>query len=146
MEEFIAKQTEPISETQSAKVVRVYHRDAELEKRARQVGTIAGQIVSLLRKKTNLSEHRGRLDDLRVKASRKADDIRERVSTQTEQWRDVVREKSAHFGRRAKAGYEQTRQSTVQLGHDYPFHVLLGAAVTGFVLGAVLRARRTHAI
>lgn len=146
MEEFNAKQREPISETRPPTVVRVYHRNPELEKRARQVGTIAGQVVSLLRKTTNLSEHHGRLDDLRFKASRRTDDIRQRVSTRAEQWRDVLREKSAHFGRRAKAGYEQTRQSTGQMGHDYPFHVLLGAAITGFVLGAVLRARRTHAI
>jgi ElaB/YqjD/DUF883 family membrane-anchored ribosome-binding protein len=122
--------------------VSVYTIDSELEKRARQIGTMAGQFVARIRRAGRFTEPGGPIDDLRSRAAQKADEFREQAATWAKEWRQTAQEKSADFTRRARASYEQARGRTNQLGHDYPWHVLLAAGIAGFVLGAALRVRR----
>lgn len=117
---------------------------SELEKRARQIGTIAGQVVMKFRAAKGLREPGGKLDDLRSKATGKAGEIRDQMSARAAEWRDALRERSIEFRRQAHVGYTRARERTDRLGHDYPWHVLLAAGIAGFVLGALLRARRNH--
>lgn len=142
MEEQAFNQSDPLPlAPQPAELIVLPH-DSELHRRARQVGAMAGQVVARIRHLRTASQQGRHVDRLKARAANKAGEIRDRIAAQAEEWRQVVREKSAYYGRRAKESYGQARQRTDQLGRDYPWHVLLAAGIAGFVLGALLRARR----
>ena len=142
MEELLANRTARGKPGNSE--VPVYDAHSELEKRARQVGTIAGQVVALIRDAKHSLGPGEQIDELRARAASKVGELREQVSARAEEWGYAVRERSADLGRRAKAGYEQARERADRLGHDYPWHLLLAAGIAGFLLGVVFRVRRAN--
>ena len=114
-----------------------------LEKRARQVGTIAGQVVARVRGARSSIKPKENLRNLRETASNKKDQILQQASARVGEWREVLRDRSAHLGRRAKSQYGETRERAERLGYDYPWRVLAGAGITGLIIGAALRIRRS---
>lgn len=122
--------------------IHVYRDDSELNKRARQIGTIAGQVVARVRHAGRYARSGQPVGDLRDKASSRAGAIRDQISIRAEEWRQVFRERSAELGRRARAGYGDARYRADQWGRNYPWHLLLVAGIAGIVLGAALRVRR----
>jgi ElaB/YqjD/DUF883 family membrane-anchored ribosome-binding protein len=142
MEELPANRTEPVGASPGYSEMPVYVAGSELEKRARQIGTIAGQVVALIRETKHFLDPGEQRDELRAKASSKVAELREQVSERAEEWGYTVRQRSAELGRRAKAGFEEARERADRLGHDYPWHLLVAGGIAGFVLGVVLRVRR----
>lgn len=144
MEELSAKQTQALPAPTGDPEMPLYTADSELEKRARQVGTIAGQVVVLIREARSFLQPGERVRELQAKAERKAGEIRDQVAVRTDEWRRAAQQRSLEIGRRAKARYAEARDRTEQLGHDYPWHVLLAAGIAGLLLGSLLRVRRAH--
>lgn len=142
MHELPANQRQTFATGQDDPEIHVYRDDSELEKRARQIGTIAGQVVALARHAGRYAKSGQPIDDLRDKASTKAGAIRDQFSTRTQEWRRSFRERSEELRHRARVGYSEARYRTDRWGREYPWHLLLVAGVTGLVLGAALRVRR----
>jgi ElaB/YqjD/DUF883 family membrane-anchored ribosome-binding protein len=118
-------------------------RHSELERRARQVGTIAGQVVARVRNARSSIKPKENLRNLRETASDKKDQILHQASARVEEWRQVFRDRSAHLGHRARSRYGETRERAEQIGYDYPWRVLAGAGIVGFIMGTALRIRRS---
>lgn len=107
--------------------------ESELERRARQVGTLAGKVVSLLREVQEKLEEPEGWNDLRSAARGHAEDLRQAAAQRAQEWR-----------RQAESSYQQARERAGQTARDYPLHVALLAGLVGFVLGAGLRIGRTN--
>lgn len=123
--------------------------DSELEKRARQVGTIAGTAVAMIRHaRRRLEDSEGQfgdqLNDIGSKAKSKVHEFRGTASVRAEEWRRVAQERTVEIGRNAKFRLERARERVIQFGHDYPWHLVVTAGIVGFILGATLRVRRSN--
>ncbi|HEY6271910.1 MAG TPA: hypothetical protein VIX19_07945 [Terriglobales bacterium] len=118
--------------------------DREWERRAVQLGTVAGKAVAVFRKARRQWKESGDQDqDVVSKAKKVAETLRREAVARTEEWRQATMKRSAELGRQAKAGYERTRARAEQVGRDYPLGVVAGAAIVGFVLGTSLRVWRS---
>lgn len=122
--------------------------DSELEKRARQVGNIAGTAVAILRHaRQRLDDSKGeiggQLNDLGSKAKSKVREFRGTASVRAEEWRRVAQERTNELSSNARDRLERARDRVNQFGHDYPWHLVVTAGVMGFILGAALRVRRS---
>jgi ElaB/YqjD/DUF883 family membrane-anchored ribosome-binding protein len=122
-----------------------------LEKRAAQLGTVAGEAVALLRDvRTRLQAPGGsqdrddRLGQLGAAARAKVDELRRQAAAHAEHWRQAAQEKAAELQRQAKTRYEQARTRTKDVIRDYPVHVVVVAGVAGFLLGVAVRAWRAN--
>jgi hypothetical protein len=116
----------------------------EWERRAVQLGTVAGKAVALVRRvRRQWQESGGQDQDALSKARKAADVLRREAAASTEQWRQAAMKRSAELRRQAKAGYERSRDRAQQVGRDYPVQVVLVAGIAGFVLGTGLRVWRS---
>lgn len=124
-----------------------------LNRRAAQVGAIAGQAVALLRDiRSRLQEpgqpRNDRLSELGAKARAKTltriNGLRRQAASRAETWRHAAREKTAQLRRQAQTRYERTRARATQIAHDDPLRVVVAAGVTGFLLGIALRTWRAN--
>jgi ElaB/YqjD/DUF883 family membrane-anchored ribosome-binding protein len=116
---------------------------SRLEKQARKVGTIAGQVVARVRNARSSIQPKENLRNLRETAVDKKDQILQQASARVGEWRQMLRDRSAHLGRRARSRYGETRERAEKMGYDYPWRVLAGAGVAGFIIGSALRIRRS---
>ncbi len=126
---------------------------SELEKRAAQVGALAGQTVALLRDVRKRLQAPGqprddRLSELgaaaRAKTLTRIDEIRRQAGEHAEKWRQAALEKTAELRRQARSRYDETRARAQEVARDYPLHVVLAAGAAGFLLGAMLRTWRAN--
>lgn len=123
----------------------------ELEKRAAQLGTVAGKAVAVFREARRQWQQasQGSGEDCfaglgaTAKAKRVAEILRHQSAARSEQWRRTAHAKTADLRRQARSGYEQARARAQQVGRDYPTQVVIAAAVAGFLLGAGLRIWRS---
>jgi len=109
------------------------NRESELERHARQIGTLAGRAVALLRQAQEKLNDQESWDNARRSAEARAEDVRQAAVRHTQEWR-----------RRAEGNYQQARERAREAARDYPVHVALAAGVAGFIVGAVLRIGGTH--
>jgi len=116
---------------------------SRLEEQARKVGTIAGQVVARVRNARSSIQPKENLRNLRETASDKKDQILQQSSARVQEWRQVLRDRAAHLGRRARSRYGETRERAEQMGYDHPWRLLAGASIAGFIIGAALRIRRS---
>jgi hypothetical protein len=119
-------------------------RETDLERAAAQIGAAAGHTYAALREARKILEEPGhgsakdRLHDLRATTQTRAQEFG-RIA---EEWRRTAWDKTAELRERARRGFEQARGRAKQAGDEYPLHVVLGAGVAGFLIGAALRTRR----
>jgi hypothetical protein len=119
-------------------------RETDLERAAAQIGAVAGHTYAALREARKILEQPGhggakdRLHELRETAQARAQEFG-RIA---QEWRRTAWDKTAELRERARRSFEQARGRAKQAGDDYPLHVVLGAGVAGFLIGAALRARR----
>jgi ElaB/YqjD/DUF883 family membrane-anchored ribosome-binding protein len=109
------------------------------ERRAVQVGTIAGRAVAIVGR----VRRRWYQFDPRQAAGEAAETLRRETAARSEEWREAAKRRGEELRDRAKARYERGRAKAEQLGQDHPAHVVLAAAAAGFVLGAGLRVWRS---
>ncbi|HMF89648.1 MAG TPA: hypothetical protein VKL40_03320 [Candidatus Angelobacter sp.] len=107
--------------------------ESELERHARQIGTLAGRAVARLRQAPERLNDQESWNNLRSSADNRAEEIRQAAVRHTQEWR-----------RHAEKSYEQARQHARAAARDYPVHVALAAGVAGFIVGAALRIGRTR--
>lgn len=107
--------------------------ESDLDRRARQIGALAGRVVALLRQVQEKLNDEESWNDLRSSAGSCAEEIRQAAALRAQEWR-----------RQAESGYQQARERARQAARDYPVHAALAAGVAGFVVGAALRIGRTH--
>jgi hypothetical protein len=125
-------------------------RDTDLERTAAQIGAVAGHTYAALREARKILEEPGhgsakdRLHELGAAAQARTQELRRAAADLAEQWRRAAWDKTAELRAQARRGYEQARIRAKQAGEDYPLHVVLGAGVAGFLIGAALRTRRSH--
>jgi hypothetical protein len=125
-------------------------RETDLERAAVQIGAVAGHAYAALREARKILEEPGhgsakdRLHELGAAAQASAQGLRRAAADLAEQWRRAAWDKTAELRAQARRGYEQARGRAKQAEDDYPLHVVLGAGVAGFLIGAVLRTRRSH--
>ena len=116
----------------------------EWERRAVQLGTVAGKAVAVVRKVRRQWQESGDQDqDVVAKAKKAAEVLRREAAARTEEWRRAARKRSAELGRQAKESYRRTRARAEQVGRDYPLQLVLAAGIAGLVLGAGLRVWRS---
>lgn len=142
MHELPVNQPQTFAMGQDEPEIHVYRDISELEKRARQIGTIAGQAVAVVRNAGRYAKSGRPITDLRDRASNKAGSIRDQLSTRAQEWRQGFRERSVNVGHRARTGYSEARDRADRWGRDYPWHLLLAAGIAGLVVGSALRVRR----
>lgn len=121
----------------------------ELQKRAAQVGKVAGTAVAVFRDARRRLHERGEtrhdhLSELGASARTRVWELRRETADHVEDWRRAALEKTAELRRQAKSRYDQARERARQLGHDYPLQVVAAAAIIGFLIGAGLRIRRAN--
>src|SRR5262249_12631846 len=123
-------------------------RDTDLERLAKEAGTIAGQAVALVRKVRETAgrreEWKGGISDLRASAKGSLQKLRRSAEEHAEEWRRLAVEKTEELRRQAQTRYQQARGRAEQVGRDYPLQTVLAAAAAGFVLGIALRLRKAH--
>jgi hypothetical protein len=125
-------------------------RETDLERAAVQIGAVAGHTYAAIREARKILEERGhgsakdRLSELLEVARSRAEEFRGAASARSEEWSRTAWDKTAELRARVRRGFEQARERAKQAGDDYPLHVVLGAGVAGFLIGAALRARRSH--
>jgi hypothetical protein len=125
-------------------------RETDLERAAVQIGAVAGHTYAAIREARKILEEPGhgsakdRLNELLAAARSRAQELRGVAAARSEEWRRTAWDKTAELRERARRGFEQARERAKQAGDDYPLHVVLGAGVAGFLIGAALRARRSH--
>jgi ElaB/YqjD/DUF883 family membrane-anchored ribosome-binding protein len=107
--------------------------ESELERRARQIGTLAGRAVALLRQAQATFRDPETWNNLRGSAGDRAGEMREEAARRTQEWR-----------RQAENSYQQARERAREAVRDYPVHAAVAAGVAGFIVGAALRIRRTY--
>ena len=107
--------------------------ESDLERRARQIGTLAGRVVALLRQTQERLNDQESWNNVRGSAEDRAGQIRQAAARRTQKWR-----------RQAEKSYQQARERAREAVRDYPVHVAVGAGVAGFIAGAALRIRRTR--
>lgn len=117
-------------------------RSGDWNRRAVQLGTVAGKVVALFRR-TRRQWHEF---DPQQAAGDAAETLRRETAVRSEEWRQALKSRGAELRRHAKAGYERTRVRAGLIGHDYPVHVVLVAAAAGFVLGVGLRVWRSRSV
>jgi ElaB/YqjD/DUF883 family membrane-anchored ribosome-binding protein len=142
----------------------------QLNERARQVGTIAGQAVNMVRRAQNIAPLQLVKDrandnissiadssrDLRAKASARFDDISNQASEQYEQIKDrasmAIDDARAKISPvvdrawdQAQSSLDRARLQAKRARNDYPVQLILAAGAVGFIAGALLRARRGNA-
>jgi hypothetical protein len=105
----------------------------ELEERARQIGTLAGKAVALLRQAQEKLNDPESWNELRSTAKGRAEEIRHAAALRAQEWQ-----------RQARSGYEQARERARGVGRDYPLHVALAAGIVGFAIGAGIRIWRAN--
>lgn len=105
----------------------------DIERRAGRIGTLAGRVVALLR------QAQEKLND-----EQSWNNLRSSAENRTEEWRQAAAMRAQEWRRQAESSYQQARERARQAAHDYPLHVALAAGVAGFIVGAALRAGRTH--
>jgi hypothetical protein len=122
----------------------------ELEKRAAQIGKVAGTAVAIFRdarrrlREPHQKPGNDHLSALGAIARTRAWELRREAAERTEDWRRAALEMTAELRRRAKTGYEKAWDRARQTGREYPVHVVIAAGVAGFLIGAGLRMRRSH--
>ena len=116
----------------------------EWERRAVQLGTVAGKAVAVLRKARRHWNEGGQDQDAVAKAKKVAETLRRETAARTEEWRQAALMRSAELRRQAKAGLERTRARAEKVGRDHPLELVLASAVAGFVLGIGLRVWRSQ--
>ncbi len=110
------------------------------ERRAVQVGTLAGRAVAIFRR----VRRKWYQFDPQAAAGDAAERLRRETTARSEEWRETAKARGAELRDRAIAGYERTRARAERLGNDYPAQVVLVAAAAGLVLGAGLRVWRSN--
>jgi hypothetical protein len=121
-----------------------------LERRAAQVGAVAGHAYAALRDARKILEEPGhgsakdRLREFSATAKSRTQNLRREAAAIVEEWRQAALDKTAELRAEAHRRYEQARGRVKQAGDDYPLHVVLAAGIAGFLIGAALRARRSH--
>jgi ElaB/YqjD/DUF883 family membrane-anchored ribosome-binding protein len=123
--------------------------ETELQKRAAQVGKMAGTAVALFRDARRRLHEPGQtkhdhLSELGATARTRVWEIRREAADHVEDWRRAALEKTAELRRQAKSRYDQTRERARQLGRDHPLQVVAVAGIIGFLIGAGLRIRRAN--
>jgi ElaB/YqjD/DUF883 family membrane-anchored ribosome-binding protein len=123
--------------------------ETELQRRAAQVGKVAGTAVALFRDARRRLQEPGQarhdhLSDLGATARTRVWEFRRETADHVEDWRRAAREKTAEFRRQARSRLEEARERARQLGHDYPLQVVAVAGIIGFLIGAGLRIRRAN--
>jgi ElaB/YqjD/DUF883 family membrane-anchored ribosome-binding protein len=121
----------------------------ELERRAAQVGKVAGAAVAVFRDARRRLREPGharddRFSQLGATASARMEELRREAAHRVEDWRRAALDKTAELRRQAKSGYDQARERARQIGRDYPVHVVVAAGVVGFLIGAGMRMRRAN--
>jgi len=103
---------------------------------------------------SKMDEIKSRVSDVADRAQQTASQIKDRVSDAAGQAQKTAAETYEKAKDGAARTYEQASRRTAeiartararsrQLMHDYPFHVIAGAATFGFVLGVALRIWRS---
>jgi ElaB/YqjD/DUF883 family membrane-anchored ribosome-binding protein len=121
----------------------------ELQRRAAQVGKVAGTAVAVFRDARRRLREPGQtrddhLSELGATARTRVWELRREAAEHAEDWRRAALEKTADLRRHAKADYEKVRERARQLGRDHPLQVVVAAGIVGFLIGAGLRIRRAH--
>jgi ElaB/YqjD/DUF883 family membrane-anchored ribosome-binding protein len=121
--------------------------ETDLQKRAAQVGKVAGATVALFRDARRRLHEGGEtrhdhLSELGASARTRVGELRRETADHVEDWRRAALEKTAELRRQAKSRYDQAHERARQLGHDYPLQVVAAAGIIGFLIGAGLRIRR----
>jgi len=125
-------------------------RETDLERAAVQIGVFAGHTYAAIREARKILEEPGhgsakdRLSELLEAARSRAEEFRGAASARSEEWRRTAWDKTAELRAQVRRGFEQARDRAKQAGDEYPLHVVLGAGVAGFLIGAALRTRRSH--
>jgi ElaB/YqjD/DUF883 family membrane-anchored ribosome-binding protein len=123
--------------------------DSELEKRARQVGTIAGTVAAVVggmrRRLDDSGNNLGdQLTDLGRQAKSKVQELRGTAAVRADEWRRAAQRRAVDLGRQTKLGLERACDRANQLAHDYPWHLVVAAGVIGLLVGATLKLRRAN--
>lgn len=121
----------------------------ELQRRAAQVGKVAGTAVAVFRDARRRLREPGQarddhLSELGAGARTRVWELRREAAEHAEDWRRAALEKTAELRRHAKADYEKARERARQLGRDHPLQVVVVAGIVGFLIGAGLRIGRAH--
>lgn len=116
--------------------------NSELEKRARQVGRIAGTAVALVRNARRRTGDSSSTFGSNIKS--KVAEFRGTASARADDWRRAAQKRAADLGQHAKFRMENARTRANQFGREYPWHLVFAAGILGFVLGATLRMRRSN--
>jgi len=125
-------------------------RETELERRAAQVGAVAGHTYAALRDARKILEEPGhgsakdRLLEFSATAKSRTQNLRREAAAIVEEWRQAALDKTAELRSQARRRYEEARARAKQAGDDYPLHLVFGAGIAGFLIGAALRRRRSH--
>jgi len=123
-------------------------RETELERRAVQIGAVAGHAYAVLREVRNLLEEPGhgsareRLHDLGAAAKAHTDEFRRAAAARAQEWRRTAWENTAELRAEALRRFHEARQRAKRAGEEYPLHIVVGAGIAGFLIGAAMRARR----
>ena len=115
-----------------------------------QIGAVAGHTYAAIREARKILEEPGhgsakdRLSELLEVARARAEEFRGAAAARSEEWRRTAWDKTVELRAQVRRGFELARERAKQAGDDYPLHVVLGAGVAGFLIGAALRTRRSH--
>src|SRR5215471_6519254 len=91
-------------------------RSGDWNRRAVQLGTIAGKVVAMFRHARGQWHH----VDPKQAAGDAAETVRRERAARSEEWRQAVKKRRDELRGQAKAGYERTRARAEQIGRDHP--------------------------
>ena len=123
-------------------------RETDLERAAVQIGAVAGHTYAALREARKILEEPGhgdakaRLNELLAAAQARAREFRRAAAGRSQESHGTAWDKTAELGARVRRSFEQARERAKQVSDDHPLHVVLGAGIAGFLIGAALRTRR----
>jgi ElaB/YqjD/DUF883 family membrane-anchored ribosome-binding protein len=121
----------------------------ELQRRAVQVGKVAGTAVAVFRDARRRLREPGQTRDdhfseLGATARTRVWELRREAAEHAEDWRRAALEKTAELRRHAQADYEKVRARAVKVGREHPLQVVAAAGIVGFLIGAGLKIRRAN--
>jgi hypothetical protein len=124
-----------------------------LEEYGAQLGSAAGQAVVALRRaqqkvKDMATQRRAKVTDIASarmqQVTARLDDARQEASARAEELGRGARERIYEWRRQLRNSLYRSRLRAREIQNDYPVHVILGAGLAGFVIGAGLRIWRSY--
>lgn len=126
---------------------------SQLEEYGAQLGSAAGKAVVAIRRtrekvRDMTAQKSAKVTDIasaRIEdATARLQDVRDQAGARAEQLGRTAREQLFELRRQTRNGLYRARLRAREVQKHYPVHVVIGAGVTGLVIGALLRIWRSN--